>query len=146
MQYKIYENSIYIRFDKGDEVLETIVSICENENISTASFSGIGGCGEITVGTYNLEKHDYNLEHKKGTFEMLSINGNVTLNAENKPFVHAHAMFSYIDENNEMKLIGGHLKQAMISLTGEIVLSPIDTKIKRVRDKVTGLNVWGFEE
>lgn len=143
MQYKNYDNSIYIRFDKGDEVLDTIVRVCELENISTASFSGIGGCGEITVGTYNIEKHDYNTEHKTGTFEMLSINGNVTLNQE-KPFVHAHAMFSYIDKNGDIKLIGGHLKQAVISLTGEIVLNPVNAKIKRVKDKETGLNVWGF--
>ena len=43
---------------------------------------------------------------------MLSINGNVTISHEGKLFAHAHAMFSYIDENDKIALIGGHLKKA----------------------------------
>ena len=55
---------------------------------------------------------------------MLSVVGNVTLNQDNQIFAHAHAMFSYVDECKEIRLIGGHLKKTLIYLTGEIVIKP----------------------
>ncbi len=145
MQYKIFDNSLYARFDKGDEVLGGIVEICQKENIAVASFAGIGGCGEITVGTYNLEKHDYLTKSMTGMFEMLSVNGNVTLNQDNELFAHAHAMFSYIGDDNQIQLIGGHLKKAVINLTGEIVITPVkNAKIIRQRNDAVGINTWKF--
>ena len=143
MKYKKYNSSIYARFDKGDEVLTSIIDVCKKENICLASFSGIGGCGEVTVGTYEIDKADYKTETKTGMLEMLSINGNVTVNQDNELFAHAHAMFSYIDENNKIALIGGHLKKAVILLTGEVVIKPeLDEKINRIKDKNVGINVW----
>jgi hypothetical protein len=76
---------------------------------------------------------------------MLSINGNVTLK-DNEPFVHAHALFSYLDENNNSHIIGGHLKKAEILLTGEIVINPISNKtISRKKDDTTGISIWNFQ-
>ena len=145
MDYKIFDNLIYARFDKDDEVIESIAKICKRENISSASFSGIGGCGDVTVGTFDYDKQDYILQNQKGLLEMLSLNGNVTLNDKNEPFVHAHAMFSYIDEKGNHALMGGHLKKAIISLTGEIVISPIKNGIiKRKRNEDLGISIWQF--
>lgn len=144
MDYKKYKSSIYVRLDKGDEVLSCISNICMKEKIFTASVSGIGGCGEIVVGTYEIDRQDYLLQKKEGFFEMLSINGNVTIGCDNNVFTHAHAIFSYIDENKNIKLIGGHLKKALISLTGEIVINFEEGIIRREKDFDTGLNVWKF--
>ena len=143
MKYKNFGTSIYVRFDKGDEILSKLEEVCKNENIKAASVSGIGGCGEIVVGTYNLEKKDYIIEEKSGLFEMISLTGNVTLDEKDNPYIHAHAIFSYIDDNNKSCIIGGHLKKAVILLTGEIVINPVNNEvIKRVKDASSALNIW----
>ena len=36
--------AIIIRMDKGDEIISTILGICQKEQIASAIFSGIGGC------------------------------------------------------------------------------------------------------
>ena len=45
MDYRNFNNTIYIRMDRGDEIIGTIIEICRKEHISSAIFSGIGGCG-----------------------------------------------------------------------------------------------------
>ena len=54
---------------------------------------------------------------------------------------HAHASFSYI-EDEEVKLFGGHLREAYICYTGEIIVSPAELNLQRSRE--TGMNIWKF--
>ena len=72
---------------------------------------------------------------------MLSLVGNMAVDDNNELSLHAHATFSYV-ENEEVKLFGGHLKEAYICYTGEIILTPSDEKI--IRSMKTGMNIWKF--
>lgn len=144
MDYKNYNGVIYLRLDKGDEIISSLTEVCKKEQINTASVSGIGGCGEIEVGTYMIDKQDYKVQHMTGMFEMISLTGNITLK-DNCPFPHVHSLFSYLDENGVSKLAGGHLKKAVILLTGEIVINPVTNgAIKRVKDNTSGICIWDF--
>ena len=44
MDYRKLGETYYIRMDKGDEIIRTILEICQKEQITSAIFSGIGGC------------------------------------------------------------------------------------------------------
>ncbi len=144
MDYKKFGNSIYARFDRGDEVLSGILSICKKENVLSATFSGIGGCGDITVSTYIPEKNDFIPHNKTGVLEMISINGNISANDNNEIFEHTHAMFSYL-ENGEVKFLGGHLARAVVSYTAEIEIKPVQNGvIRRKQDEITGITVWNL--
>lgn len=46
MDYRKYGDAIYIRMDKGDEIIESLMEVCKNEQILSATFSGIGGCSK----------------------------------------------------------------------------------------------------
>lgn len=146
MEYKQFNNTIYARFDKDDEIVSGILQICKKENILSATFSGIGGCGEICVCTLNPQDNTF-LEHtKSGMLEMISINGSVASDEDNNLFQHSHAMFSYLDENGNLRTIGGHLKKAVISYTGEITINPVQNGvIKRMKDPKTGITVWKLD-
>jgi hypothetical protein len=74
---------------------------------------------------------------------MLSIDGNI-ISDEGNLFLHAHAVFSYVD-NGEIKTIGGHLKEGVIKYTAEIVLTPAEEKISRMVDPKTGIYVWNLK-
>jgi predicted DNA-binding protein with PD1-like motif len=146
MEYKKYGEAIYARFDKGDEVVNGILNICKKENILSATYSGIGGCDDITVSTLIPEKHEFLPHNKSGILlEMISLNGNISADDNNELFHHTHAMFSYL-ENNELKFIGGHLIKAVISYTGEIVINPVQNGIiRRKFDDKTGIVVWNIK-
>ena len=115
MDYKKFGSSIYARFDRGDEIIAGILDICKKEKILSATYSGIGGCGDVTVGTLIPETNEF-LKHKKSgvMLEMISLNGNISSNDNDNIEHHTHAMFSYLDENKEPKFIGGHLLEAIV--------------------------------
>ena len=46
MDYRKFGNTIYIRMDKGNEIISCILNICKEKQIPSAAFTGIGGCGE----------------------------------------------------------------------------------------------------
>lgn len=142
MDYKKFGNNIYARFDKGEEVISKILELCQKEKILSATFSGIGGCGDVTVSTYIPEKEDFIQHNKTGLLEMISCHGNITADDNDNIFEHTHAMFSYL-ENGEVKFLGGHLAKAVILYTGEFKITPVkDGVIRRMQDEKTGITVW----
>ena len=52
MDYRKMGNAVYIRMDRGDEIIGKILEICRKENIGSAVFSGIGGCSEAQIQTF----------------------------------------------------------------------------------------------
>ena len=141
MDYKKIENEYYLRLDKKDEIMSSILDFCKKVGIQTAYFQGIGACDRVICQTLNLETHNFASHEKTGMLEMLSLLGNVALDDNNELSLHAHASFSYV-ENDEVKLFGGHLKEAYICYTGEIIITPANDKL--IRSTETGMNIWKF--
>lgn len=142
MEYKKIKDTIYLRLDKGEKLIESLKDVCRREKIQAGFFQGIGACDAAVLGTFIPEKEDFN-EHKiSGMLEMVSLTGNITTDKSNEPFLHSHAGFSFLDENGNIKLTGGHLIEARISYTGEIILYPADEKIGRMMDTRTGIEIW----
>ena len=144
MDYKKFGKDFYIRLDKGDEVIQSVLDICQSENIQSAIFSGIGGCGDVVVGTLDSQTKEFIPHQKSGLLEMISLNGNIAV-YENNLSEHTHAMFSYIDENEHQQFIGGHLLKAVISYTAEIKLEPVaDGVIRKRLDIEKNIPIWDF--
>ncbi|MBQ7218421.1 MAG: DUF296 domain-containing protein [Ruminococcus sp.] len=144
MEYRNYSGKYYVRLDKDDEVIASLISLCEKENIKVAQIQGIGGCEKAVVGVFDMDKKDYNRETVCGMLEMISLDGNVT-EYEGKPYIHAHATFAYHDESGQVRVLTGHLLEAVIGLTGEIILTPADGHITRRFVEDLGIRVWNFE-
>ena len=143
MEYRKFNEQYYIRLDKGDEILVSLERLCADEGITAASVQGIGGCGRACVGVFDTDSRAYCRREVCATLELISLSGNATY-YENKPYLHLHASFAYRDDAGEMKLLAGHLLEAVISLTGEIVLTPADGVITRRYDEELGIRVWNF--
>lgn len=59
-------------------------------------------------------------------------------NMQDEPYSHLHICIG--DEQG--RAYGGHLNEAVISATAEIVLTKLPGKIDRVKSPEIGLNVW----
>lgn len=144
MDYRNFNNTIYIRMDRGDEIIGTIIDICKKEHISSAIFSGIGGCQKAEIQTFIPETGTFETQTIGGMLELVSLNGNIVTDENNEYFHHTHAMFSY-KVDDEHHTAAGHIKSITVLYTAEIELRPvIGGTIKRKSDPETGTGFWDF--
>lgn len=143
MEYKNLNGEIYLRVDPYEELLAAIIKTCEQEKIFGGNFQGVGACSEITLSAFVPAENDFVVKDFSGMFEIVSLTGNITSDAE-KINLHAHAMFSYLDEQKNLQCIGGHLRRALINYTAEIIIRPANSVIGRRFDIVPNVGVWDF--
>ena len=144
MEYAKFDKTYYIRVDKGEEIINSVLSVCKKEKISSAIFSGIGGCASTEIQTFIPKTACFETQKISGMLELVSMQGSITLSEKNDLYHHTHAVFSYI-EKGEHKTVGGHIKSIEVLYTAEIELRPImGGVIKRKTDAETGTGFWDF--
>ncbi|MCI2061872.1 MAG: DNA-binding protein [Eubacteriaceae bacterium] len=144
MDYRRFDNVIYAKFKQGEEILEDLKEICEKEDIRLASVQGLGACSKAVVGVYDVAGQEYHSCDIEGMLELVSLTGNVTRDDSNEVYLHCHAMFAQLQDDGTIKCSGGHLNSAVISATGEIVITVSDGSVGRVYSPQVGLNLWKF--
>lgn len=121
-------------FETGDDVIAEMQRFVEEQNVMAASFSGLGGFQRATVGFYNLSQKRYEPIEVGEQVEVLSLVGNVAIYG-GKPKLHIHCMLSYRDGH----AVGGHLLQATVRPTLEIVLDELAGNLHRTDNPEIGL-------
>ena len=145
MDYRKFGDTVYIRMDRGDEIIGGILDICKKEQILSATFSEIGGCSEAQIQTYLPETNTFEMQTIRGMLELVSLTGNVITDEQGKLYHHTHALFSFKD-NEQHCVAAGHIKSITVSYTAEIELRPvIGGVIRRQYDEETGTGFWDFE-
>lgn len=131
--------TLIIRLEKGEELVENIIKACEEEQIQTGIISGIGACGEIEAGYFDTKNKEYFSKTFSGHLEIVSLSGNFS-HMKGEPYGHFHIAFS----DEEYRLHGGHLNRAVISATAEIFVQAIDAEVDREFSEEIGLNLMEF--
>ena len=72
MDYRKFGECYYIRMDRDDEIISTILEICKKENIRSATFSGIGGCKDAEIQTFIPETGSFEEQRISGMLELVS--------------------------------------------------------------------------
>ena len=70
MDYRKFGECYYIRMDRDDEIISTILEICKKENIRSATFSGIGGCKDAEIQTFIPETGSFEEQRISGMLEV----------------------------------------------------------------------------
>lgn len=144
MDYKRMGDTVYIRMDRDDEMIGGVLDVCKKERILSATFTGIGGCGEAQIQTFMPETRSFETQTIRGMLELVSLTGNIVSDEQNELHHHTHAVFSYKD-GEQHRFAAGHMKSITVSYTAEIVLTPvIGGVIKRQYDPETGTGFWSF--
>ena len=139
MDYKRLENKLLLRVDRGEEILASLETVVRREGILLGQVQALGAVDKVTAGIYDVEKQQYNKRTLTGDFEIVSLTGTVdTMNGA----YYSHLHISIADRN--FQVWGGHLNEAVVSGTCELVLTVISGAIDRQKDPQVGLNVWKF--
>lgn len=139
MEYKKFNSHYVVRLEKGEEVISKLKELCTNEGIHLGIISGIGAANKVQIGLFNTETLEYKTTIKEGMFEITSLLGNISTK-DKEVYLHCHINFS--DES--LSCYGGHLVEAYISATCEIIVSVIDGNVNRKFDSNIGLNLFQF--
>ena len=144
MDYRKFGTTYYIRMDRGDEIIGSVLELCKKERIVSAVFSGIGGCSEAQIQTFSPETNAFETQTLRGMLELVSLTGSIIVDDQNKLYQHTHAAFSYKD-GEQHRVAAGHLKSTTVLYTAEIELRPvIDGVIHRRFNPETGTGFWEF--
>ncbi len=136
MKYQRFEQTIIVRMDKGEDIVEQVKNVALKENIKLASISALGAINEFTVGVFKTKEKKYYANEFKGDFEIVSLTG--TINTMNDEY-YSHMHLSAGDAQGQV--FGGHLNKAIVSATCEMVIQIINGEVDRYFDEEVGLNL-----
>ena len=143
MGYRRRSHALNIRCDRNDEIVASILAVCQKERIRSATFNGSGGCASAAIQTFDPNAGEFHTEEKEGMLELVCMMGNVVSDEDGSLHHHTHALFSFM-EDGEHKVLAGHLKETLVLYTAEIELRPADGTIERRYDPETGTGFWSF--
>ena len=139
MRYKLIDEShgsrtFMVVFDKGDAAMKKLLEFVTAQEITAASFVGLGAFSEARLAFYDRTTKEYTPIPVDEQTEVLNITGNVAL-YNGEPRLHAHATLSRPDSST----IGGHLVEGIVWPTLEITLVASPDQLERDLDEETGL-------
>ncbi|MBR1893133.1 MAG: DNA-binding protein [Lachnospiraceae bacterium] len=140
MDYRRFNDTLVVRFDKGEEILEQLEAVSKKENIKLAEISALGAINDFTVGVYNTTEKKYYSNHFEGAFEIVSLTGTVST-MDGNYYAHLHMSAG----NDKGEVFGGHLNRAIISATCEMIIRVIDGQVDRKFSDEIGLNLFKFD-
>ncbi len=136
MIYKRFNETYLVRIDRGEEIMERLAFLCDQEHITLAQVDAIGAVDRAEIGVYDLEKKAYQAETLNGFMEITNLSGNVTT-MEGKPYIHLHTTLA--DQNHVIH--GGHALKLWVGATCEMFVRVIEGTVGRKRNEELGFNL-----
>lgn len=127
-------------FETGDEVMAGLTDFAKKSHLSAAHFTAIGAFRDAVLYYFDWEKKEYQDIPVREQVEVLALLGDIALK-EGEPKVHAHVVLGKRDGTAH----GGHIKEAHVRPTLEVVLTESPKHLRRRYDEVTGLALIDLE-
>ncbi len=139
MEYRKFGDTYIVRMDPGEEILGQLRVFAEAEQVKLASVTALGAVKDFTVGVFDTGAKVYKSNRFQGVYEIVSLVG--TINTMDGAF-YCHLHMCAADQ--EGRAFGGHLNEAVISATCELVISCLPGRTDRVFSDEVGLNLIAF--
>jgi predicted DNA-binding protein with PD1-like motif len=135
MKTKILERGTFaVVFDKGDEVMSGLASLARQKGLGASHFTAIGAFRDVMLGFFNRAEKNYDKISIAEQVEVLSLIGGIAV-GNGAPQVHAHVVVGKADGTAH----GGHVLEAHVWPTLEVILTESPKHLRRKFDPETGL-------
>jgi uncharacterized protein len=118
----------------GDEVTDCLTRLAREQRLSAAQVSAIGAFETATLAFFDWEKKEYEKIPVQEQTEVLSLAGDIA-DEKGEPKLHLHAVLG----RRGGATIGGHLMQARVRPTLEVIVTESPAHLRRVHDEQSGL-------
>lgn len=115
-----------LRFDRGEEVITTLLRWARDRKPDGAFLTGLGAVERPHLGYFDAEKKGYIDKEFEGEFEIASLSGNLAWDGVD-PVAHIHVTIA----GPNFLAFGGHLYSAVVSGTVEIAVITFASKLER---------------
>lgn len=139
MDYRRFNDTILLRIDRGEEIIEAVRTVAEKEHIRLASVEALGATDDFTVGVYDVAEKHYDSKTFTGPHEIVSLVGTIT-EKDGAFYQHLHMSAG----NARCEVFGGHLNRAVVSATCEMVIRILPGAVDRKTDPEIGINLIRF--
>lgn len=138
MKYiKISNDKFLIKLSKGEKVVQNLTSFVNENKISSGYFYGIGAASSVEIAHYNVETQKYSSKIFDKPLEITNIIGSLGI-FEGKPLIHPHITVG----DEQCQVFGGHLVEATISGTLELVFLDFKMALHKKIDPEVGLKTF----
>ena len=120
--------------DTGDEVIGELGNFVREQEVEAASLTAIGAFSRAVLGYFQWETKQYKKIPVDEQVEVLSLLGDVAV-GDQGPTLHLHAVLGKADGC----VVGGHLIEAYVRPTLEVILIQPPSYLRKRKDPETGL-------
>lgn len=128
--------------DKGEEAVSSIEGFAQEHGLAAAQLTGVGAFSDAVLGFFDWEAKDYRKIPVTEQVEVVSLVGDVALGPDGKPSLHPHVVISRSDGS----AMGGHLLEAHVRPTLEVVLTESPKHLHKRKDRESGLALIAPED
>lgn len=129
------ERTFAVVLDKDDEAKTSLSSFASEHNALASQFTAIGGFRRAVLGYFDRDQKTYVEIPIEEQVELLSCIGDVAVKQDGSPEIHAHVVVGARDGSTR----GGHLLEAYVWPTMEVIVRDVPQHLRRVHDEQTGL-------
>lgn len=129
------QRSFVLVFHAGEEVVAPLTRFADRLHLRGSSIVGIGAFERARLGYFNPETQDFHENAVDEQVEVLSLTGNIAESDEGERKLHLHVVVGRRDASTR----GGHLIEATVRPTLELMLTEWPRHLKRTHDKKSGL-------
>lgn len=124
-------------YETGDEVVSLLKQFAKENKPRSAHFTAIGAFRDVVLAYFDWETKQYQKIPVNEQVEVLSLAGDIAWTDDGKPAVHAHVVIGRSDGSTR----GGHLMEAHVRPTLELILTEWPRHLERKHDPQTGLTL-----
>jgi hypothetical protein len=127
-----------VRLETAEELTTSLVELAGHFSVRFAALDGIGAVSSAVLGYYDVSAQTYGWREVRQQMEVVSLVGNISRRG-GQPVIHAHAVLS----GAQFTTLGGHVREAVVRPTLELVLRLADVQVERLPDP-SGLALWSL--
>jgi len=128
-----------LRVPEGEDLLEFVNRFAERKGVNTAIVKGIGSLRDPVVGYYSEETKAYKRIELFGTFELLTLLGNLSIK-DGRSFAHLHVTLG----NANGDVFGGHLIKGEVFVAELYIQELLGEPLVR-KERGNNLSLWDEE-
>ncbi len=127
--------TLVVVLSTGEELVSALTTVALEQRIAAAGLTAIGALQRVTLGYFDWETRSYQRHEVDEQVELASLVGNLARHEDGSPQLHAHGVVGA----SSGQALAGHLLEAHVRPTVEILIEESPAHLARFRDEVSGL-------
>jgi len=129
------QRTFAIALAEGDEAMACLKDFADANRLGAAQFTAIGALKRAVISYFDWDTKTYNHIPVEEQTEVASLTGDVVLDPEGRPTVHAHIVLGRRDGS----ALAGHFTEGHVRPTLEIILTESPAHLRKRHDAESGL-------